>query len=518
MPKLILTDGRGVAKMNLKSSFGIDPWQDETPGVWVPDKAANVLARENRLVPSMFAGLVARAQAMADLPFSIYDKDDKQIDDSAEYHNKIGFLPNPSQFLWMVECSLCTFGRAYFFKGVGTQSKKLKLLKYWMPETVTPKIDKSDGLISFRRSVDNQDYKPEQLLYFWLPDPSVEIGEPVAYPYASAMTAAEAAGAITGWVRDYMKRGAIKAMLLAVDGMPPEGEIERIENWFNRFMAGVRGLYWRVFNASNVKPTIVGDGLEALKGITVNSDLRYEIHTALGTRHLLEDENFATANARERQFYNVTVMPDARFIQQTLNDQILTALGWRLEFEPERLNAFEVLKAERAASLANLYDVLIQSVTADIALELAMDFLGYDMSEEQKTLWKKGIAAKDKLKATVTADQPAGSQVNANEVVKPEPQLGERPTSGGSGEKSRKALEELGRWEARSRKKGSLSTWHAIDLPDEIYKAVKSGEMSFDEARAQLRGFNSVFDPEAIALLEAIKTAVEALPVKDDAS
>lgn len=505
MPKIIFTDSVKARSMAFKSSFGIDPWQDETPGVWVPDKAANALARDARLVPSMFAGVFARAQALADMPFTIYQHkgDEVKVDDSAAYKNFVGWLPKPSQFLWMVESSLVTFGSAYFFISQGLYTGAAKSLKYWMPESVTPKLDKSSGLVNFHRSVDNQDYTPEQVLQFWLPDPSVEIGPPSMYPFASALAAAEANGAITGWVRDYMKRGAIKAMLLAVDGLPPEGEIERIENWFNRFMAGVRGLYWRVFNASTVHPTVIGDGLDALKGLTVNNDLRYDIHTALGTRHLLEDENFATANARERQFVNFTIMPDARFIEGVLNERMLEPKGLRLRFEPERMNSFEVLKAERAASLANLFDVLIQSVTPDVALQLGMDLLGFDLTEDQKDLFKKGMLAKDQEKNQVE-DQPVAVP---QDVVKPVGQAGET-VSGRDTEKSWPAIVELDKWEKKVTTAGKMVTWHAVDLPDELVKEIKLGSLTFDQARAQLRSAKPL-DPEATVVLKGIEQAVK---------
>ena len=512
--RLILTDGTRNARMNIKdasTSFGIDPWQDETPGVWVPDKSAIQLAKDTRLVPSMYSGIYARSQAMADLPFSIYSLDNanKQLADSAEWDDPTGFLTNPSQTFWQTEASLCTYGQCYFFRVQGTITGHDKGLKYWMPDTVTPKFDKVQGLVNFHRNIDNKDYSPDQVFQLWLPDPSVEIGPPVVYPFASAMKAGEANGAITGWVAEYMKRGAIKAMLLAVDGLPNDSERQRIETWFNRFMAGARGLGWKLFNASSVKPTVVGDGLDALKGLTVNTDLRYDIHTALGTRHLLEDENFATANARERQFINYTIMPDARFIQHRWNETLLNPMRMRLEFEPERLQSFENLKAERAAAWANAFDVLVQTISPDAAMELSMDMLGFDLTEEQKVIFLKGLDDKGKQKAADQAAALAQAQaqpkpdVIADPLVKPGPTGGESITSG-IGEKSH-AIVELDKWEAKVTKAGKMITWHAVDLPEEIYQAVKSETMTFEQARDKLRNAPRA---DAMAVVESIKQAV----------
>ena len=87
---------------------------DETPGVWSPDVAdASKAARSNRLVPSVFAGVNTRMQAMADLPFTIYSvKGDKELDNSDNYKNVVGFLPYPSMTFALTEGALVTAGRA----------------------------------------------------------------------------------------------------------------------------------------------------------------------------------------------------------------------------------------------------------------------------------------------------------------------------------------------------------------------------------------------------------------------
>ncbi len=183
-----------------------------------------------------------------------------------------------------------------------------------------------------------------------------------------------------------------------VDGAPPPGEAERIEKWFNRFMTGARGLMWRVFNGEGVKPVIVGDGLEALKDLSINKELRYEIHQALGTRHLLEDENLATAVARERQFYTVTIVPDARLIQTSLNEQILHPLGYHIEFEPERLEIFQVNEGEQAKAFGELLGIFKEGMSFEAAFQLAAEKLDYQFTDEQLKLIKLGIAEKARAK------------------------------------------------------------------------------------------------------------------------
>ena len=69
--KIIMTDGTQHAEIFRVKS--LNPWADDVPGVWSPDPSDQAkIAKSTRLVPSVFAGIATRIQAMADLPFTIY--------------------------------------------------------------------------------------------------------------------------------------------------------------------------------------------------------------------------------------------------------------------------------------------------------------------------------------------------------------------------------------------------------------------------------------------------------------
>jgi len=470
--KIIMTDGTRTETLFRKS---INAMNDETPGVWSPETSDNVkAARSNRLVPSVFAGVNTRMQAMADLPFTIYSLNgDKTIDSSDNYKNNIGFLPDPYRVFALSEGALVTAGRAYWHKGIGERTKKVKKLKYWLPSSVTLDTDAAKtGEIIFKRQGTQEPFTAEQVLYMWLLDPDVELGPPIVWPLESAIISAEANGAISKWVADYMRRGAVKAMLLMVDGAPPPGEAERIEKWFNRFMTGARGLMWRVFNGEGVKPVIVGDGLEALKDLSINKELRYEIHQALGTRHLLEDENLATAVARERQFYTVTIVPDARLIQTSLNEQILHSLGYHIEFEPERLEIFQVNEGEQAKAFGELLGIFKEGMSFEAAFQLAAEKLDYQFTDEQLKLIKSGIAEKNKVPEVKPVEQPVSVVEKSDPLVT-------------------KRLVELDRWETKNEAAGKMVTWHARDLLPDMVKAIYNGSMTFEAARAEVSNWKS---------------------------
>ncbi len=279
--------------------------------------------------------------------------------------------------------------------------------------------------------------------------------------------------------------------------MPPAGEVDRIEGWFNRFMGGVRGLTWRVFNGAAIKPTIVGDGLEALRDMTVSKELRYEIHTALGTRHLLEDENYATAEARERQFITQTTVPNARLIQYNWNEQILHALGYHIEFEPQRMEIFQKDEAEQSRTFGELFNVFREVLPVDIAFQLTSEKLDYQFTEEQQAMIARGLAEK-KAKAEEVAKQVE---------IKPGPKVEEVPDP--VPPEVVKALTELDKFEKKVSAAGKMVTWHAVSLSADMVRAISSGDLSFEDARAQIAEPQVKDDSAIKALADSINRAVE---------
>jgi hypothetical protein len=260
-------------------------------------------------------------------------------------------------------------------------------------------------------------------------------------------------------------------MMLMVDGAPPPSEVERMETWFNRFMRGAKNLAWKVFNSAGVKPTIIGDGLEALGDLTISEDLRKEINVAMGTQYIFDAQAYATSQkALERQFYQLIIMPDSRIIQEALNTQILNKMGYYLKFEPERLESFQEDEGEQAQNFGALIDVLMKGLSFDVAFKIASDKLDYQFSEEQMAMIEADLAEDEK-------ETPEPALVPPPSDVAP---IEEEPNNA-------KAIMELDRWEKKSLSAGKVVMWHTAVLPDTMVKAIADGSLSFDDARDSLR-------------------------------
>jgi hypothetical protein len=224
----------------------------------------------------------------------------------------------------------------------------------------------------------------------------------------------------------------------------------------------------------------------------------------LGTRHLLEDENYATAKARERQFYTITVVPDARLIQYAMNEQVLHLNGYHLEFEPERLEVFQENEGVQAESFGKLFDIFSKAMSTDAAFQLASEKLDYQFTEEQMLLIKSGMADKQE-EADKLAEQMAQQPQNDKQPFPPKQPKPPIP----------KALIELDKWEDKVTKAGKMVVWHNVDITTEMMKAIKSGTLSFAQAREQLNPVSMLFAPQiksdAAMVLEGLRESINFL-------
>lgn len=295
-----------------------------------------------KAVPWLFRGIGLRADAVSTMPFSIY-RGENEIDTSVNYENVVEFLPNPKRTLKLLEMSLALMGVGYLFN---VRNNVVTLdLKYLNPNTITPIIDEREGLAGFKRTLaKTTEYEVEDIVYFWLEDPYIELGEPNTSPAKAALMASGVLANVDEFVAAFFKRGAIKATIFSAKGMG-QSDAKSFETWWNKFITGVANSFkTKVLNAEAMEPTVVGDGIDGLQDSELTKEKREDIATALGIPHSIlfsNAANYATAKQDDRHFYDKTIVPESKFIQYALNEQVFKPLDLRLEFHPETLDVFQ---------------------------------------------------------------------------------------------------------------------------------------------------------------------------------
>lgn len=338
-----------------------------------------------RAVPWLFRGVQLRAQALSALPFAIVNRAGEDVDTSADYSNVLGFLPEPVGLLYLIEAALTLLGRAYLFREKN-QVRTLDL-RYLLPTSITPEIneapkgDEPAGLVGFIRQL-RRGKKPlsvDDVIYFWQPDPFVELGPPAGSPGQAALRAAGALFSIDGFANAFFSRGAIKATLLTVDGNPREGEKEKLETWWRRFITGAKNAFAAKVISAAVKPVILGEGMGELTDTEFTKEKREDIATALGVPQTMLWSTAASGlgggavvTSDNLAFYRDTIVPEAEFVASILNSQLLDALGYRLDFRPETLDVYQADENERAAAYSSY-------VMAGMAQSVAAQILGIEL-------------------------------------------------------------------------------------------------------------------------------------------
>jgi hypothetical protein len=292
---------------------------------------------------------------------------------------QLAYLTDFRRLLRLTEAALCLSPEAFWF--VERNRVKPLSLRWHSPSSIIPQWREADGLVGFKRILSQGHFKmfePADYVYFALPNPLHETipGRPAAQ---AALAAAGLLYAIDAFGSAFISRGAIKATLLTAPVGTSPTERDRLRAWWRRAFGGIGNAFGTEVISSEVKPVIVGEGLEQLNNGELTRAKQEEIATSLGVPHSLvfsNAANFATASKDDIHFYDKTVIPSFSFLAEVLNEQLLGPQGFALELRPESMSIYQEDEKERAASVGAL-------VQAGMSLVLALEILGYDLTDEQ---------------------------------------------------------------------------------------------------------------------------------------
>jgi phage portal protein BeeE len=475
-----------------------------------------------RRAPWLFRGIQLRANAVSAMPFRIM-RGGTEVDNSETWQNKVGFLPDPARLLWLTEAALCLWGTAYYWRD-RNRAKALGL-RYIVPSTIEPQLDDARGLIGFVRTIGPRRIPAtlDDIVYFWQPDPYVEIGAPNSSPAMAAMSAAGVLYNIDAFAEAFFKRGAIKATLLTVEGNPANEEKSRLKEWWARAIGGINNAFNANVFSGAVKPVTVGEGLESLSDSVLTADKRADVATALGIPQTVlfsADASGLGGGGVVRQddvhFYDKTIVPECRYIAGELNEQVFEPLGLRIDFLPETLDVFQADENNRAASFAAYVGAgLPKSLVAEmLGLELPAGWEYADLDPEEPE--------PQPMAAPSEPGQP-GQAGQAGQEAQPGDDINAQVDAivAGVTREGKSELYQWRRWAAK-RAGGDLSGFHVNGhLPERVIEAVKA-----DLAQAHTRedvsaAFAPWLDapdmpaaptaPQADALADALRALTEAL-------
>lgn len=449
-----------------------------------------------RLVPDLAHAIDMTAVAVSGLPFDILDDNDKVFDSSADWKNELGGIPNPQKLLYLLASSLCG-GSAYLLP---TRTPKMIFeLQYCAPQSITPYWDAS-GLKWFDRVTDNGAMSriyPNGLIYFWLPDSDVEDAPAENHPLGNATLDAQIIYNMKNTMRMYGERGFVPITLLGAKGMPSEPERQKAEGFFDRLLRGGFNVLAKIINSDALTLIKVGAGMDELKQsyIELRKDAKESIADSFGIPAAMFMSDAAYASEMDvlmRQWYT-----DSRFvsiyqtIQETLNDQLLKPYHKRLRFNIQALEVFQEDEVARNTSLASF----VTAVTTDAEVaRLGMNFMGYDLSEEQKSDLDEIVRKKEENAKKVREQTNGTNPTNApNDAEPQDTQPKEEPDEEPEEQTvksfvlSAEEIKDIALWYDRAKTwhakgKGTAVAWECKHLREEVAAPIR---MKLAEAKSE---------------------------------
>jgi len=389
----------------------INVWDDDdTPEAWEGlnhRELTNDFARAKHFygdVPWFWGAVNLIASACATQPFVVVNASGEEVDNSADYTNVIGWLPDPEKLITLIVQSRQSVGRAYIWN---ERNQFLTLgVRYLRPDSIEPIYNDLGELIGWYRlmlkggQVIKRRVEFEDVIHFWMTDPFVEENEvPEFWPGKAALRAAGVLDNIDLFSESYFGRGAIKATILAVPKGTARPVMDALKSYFKRVVTGIKNAFTsNVFQAGEITPTIIGDGVDSLTDGGLSETKREDVARAFNIPQTIFDSSIAggiggggvTGNDTVNFILNA-VLPELREVFAIFN-AMLEPQGLRIKVNKQAIDALQEDEKERSFALTNV----ASAVSRDpVAAEFGMSVLGFELSDEQRASLDEIIANKE---------------------------------------------------------------------------------------------------------------------------
>lgn len=346
------------------------------------------------LVPLIFRCLRLRCDALTSAPVVVENKRGNAVD--------WPYLVSPKRLFWGVQASMLMRGAAFIQKRANQLGGTADL---YLLNPYSTAVTYNAAGVNFVYSGTNaagesvsQTFTQENIIYIREYNPTDDI-----YPGPSAVGVALNDAALLRYIgrfgAKFFEQGAMPLTLVSVDSMD-DRETERVTNWFKNFGTTIANA-WRSFGTrAKLDIKTITPPLNTLALPELTAQARANIALAFGIpQTMLEDAaNYATAKEHRLSFYQETVAPAGDIIMEYVNEQLFKPRGLTAHFDFESLDIYQEDEANRASSLQAL-------INAGIPLRLAMEILGYELTEEQEAELEESEAEPSPSPAPVIVQQ-----------------------------------------------------------------------------------------------------------------
>jgi HK97 family phage portal protein len=331
------------------------------------------------MVPLIYRAVKLRSDSIASVPVNVY-RGDEPITWPFEAHFK--------KLIWKTEAALLLAGAGYWFKAKNRVT--IKDIDWLNPYSVT--VD-YDGEFRFTQSTGlgmNGPYGLDKIVYFREWDPSQDTHPGIAATHV-ALGDSQLLNYVTRFAFHFFDGGAMPVTVLGMENVDDD-ERKRVEGTFKRLMGGIRNA-WKVLgvraDSLEIKP--LTPELDTLAIPELYKQAKENVGAAFGIPLSMLEEpsaNRATADTHRLSFWGDTVRPRGEDLAYEINRQLLEDMGLELRFEFDTMDVFQEDEEQRSSSLLNL-------VNARIPADVAVEVLGFDLTEDQLARIAEAQEARD---------------------------------------------------------------------------------------------------------------------------
>jgi hypothetical protein len=148
-----------------------------------------------------------------------------------------------------------------------------------------------------------------------------------------------------------------------------------------------------VINADAVEVETVGDGLEGLQDTELTAEKRQDIATALGIPQsiLFSTEvgglgGGGVVEQDDMRLFRDTILPEAKFIEGIINEQVFEPLKLKFKFIPETMDIFHQDEKARSLAILNLSIAISNFFNIGLDPQVGFNALGYEISEKDQKI------------------------------------------------------------------------------------------------------------------------------------
>jgi hypothetical protein len=427
---------------------GVNLLTSNDPDVW--SGLQSMSGRERDVyyarVAAAFRAFNLKANTVGNMPFALYKAspagdperktnikavdemaEDEEVDNSANWTNAVGFLPNPSELLRLATLSYMATNTIYNIKTGDVLGRRVKGLRHAVADSFHPwanatgtaldYIERHVGSTIEKYGVDGKSLTPgvkSSLVYLWRLDHTTEL---LPSPNTEALAIMEAAGVMyykNFWIKHFYQRGGIKPTLIAMQGLIDKDAKEKKEQEWSRWLLGLGQKAFsnvaRIFNAEKMDVRPIGDGVGDMKDNTIHQDALADI--AMGTGMPLSllvanSANYATAKEEKSTWYENDIIPLCNWIAFEYNRQVFEPMGLRLEFHPETLDPQQEDETERAQAMMQYAGVLEKCQSKEIFMGLSA-LMGLEVPPELEAALDAHFAEKERKEKEMQAQMQQG--------------------------------------------------------------------------------------------------------------